>query len=130
MDGLNRVMLLGNVGREAEFFTTKNADKGICKFSVATTKSYKDGQGKWQQNTEWHNCVFFGEYAQDKAALLTKGRRVFVEGELRTSKYEKDGVTRYSTDIVVFNIKVQDSPVNSGRDPLDDESETEEEPPF
>jgi single-strand DNA-binding protein len=103
---LNRVTLIGNLGRDAE---TKFTPSGISvtRFSVATTKSWKDKQtGEKKEETEWHNCTQWR--AENLAPYLTKGKRVYIDGELHTRSYEKDGQKHYATEITVNDIILLD----------------------
>lgn len=95
---LNKVMLIGTLGRDAETsFTTSNVS--VTKFSMATEHSRKDKDGNWQRNTSWHNIVAFGlsDFFKD---ALKKGAKVYVEGRLDYQRYEKDGQTKYYTSII------------------------------
>jgi len=100
---VNKVILLGNLGRDAE---TKFTTSGIAKttFSVATSRRWKDQQsGEWKEETEWHNIVMWR--AENVATYLTKGKKVYLEGRLQTRNYEdKDGQKRYFTEIVVDDL--------------------------
>lgn len=91
---LNQVTIIGNLGRDPEAFDTRNG-RG-CRLSVATTYKPKEGE----EQTEWHRVVLFNQPADFAIDYLTKGRQVFVQGRLRTSSYEKEGQTHYSTDII------------------------------
>lgn len=94
---VNRAILIGNIGKDPELSTLPNGNK-VCKFSLATSESYKDKNGEWQQQTEWHNITFWGDMAE-RAARLAKGNTLYVEGKITYRTYEKDGVKRYSTEI-------------------------------
>jgi len=94
---INKVILIGNVGREPE---QKTLDSGtsLVKFSVATSENYRDKAGEWQERTEWHTVICWGT-AADKALSISKGDKVYVEGRLTTRTYEVDGQKRYTTEI-------------------------------
>lgn len=96
---LNKIMLIGNLGRDAETrFTTNNVS--VTSFTLATTFSYRGKDGNWQKETTWHNIVAFNlsDYFKDN---LKKGKKFYVEGRLTKRDYtDKDGVKRYSTDVV------------------------------
>ena len=96
---LNKIMLIGNLGRDVETrFTTSNVS--ISNFSLATTYSYKGKDGNWVNETTWHNITVFNlsDFMKEQ---LKKGRKVYVEGRLTKREYtDKDGVKRYSTDVV------------------------------
>ncbi|HEY3236190.1 MAG TPA: single-stranded DNA-binding protein [Polyangiaceae bacterium] len=102
-EGLNRVFLFGNLGADPELRVTQTG-QSVLKLRLATTESYLDRDRVRQERTEWHRVVIWGKRAEALSKFLTKGARVFVEGGLRTSSYEKDGIKRYSTDIVASNI--------------------------
>ena len=96
---LNKIMLIGNLGRDAETrFTTNNVS--VTNFSLATTNSYKDKEGNWQNETTWHNVTSFNlsDFFKDN---LKKGRKFYVEGRITKREYnDKDGNRRTSTDVV------------------------------
>lgn len=96
---LNKVMLIGNLGKDAEHrFTTNNT--AVSSFSLATTENYKDKSGDWQQNTTWHNIVSFGLSDFYKGQLL-KGKKFYVEGRISKRTYDdKDGKRVYVTEVI------------------------------
>lgn len=99
--GVNKVILIGNVGGDPEtrFLPNGNA---ITNITLATTDSWKDKQtGQQQDRTEWHRVVFFGKVAEIAGEYLRKGSQCYIEGRLQTREWEKDGVKRYTTEIVV-----------------------------
>lgn len=102
-DGLNRVMLLGNLGADPELRVTPGGSS-VLKLRLATAESYLDKTNTRQERTEWHSVTVWGKRGEALAKFLTKGARIFVEGELRTSSYEKDGEKRYRTEINASNI--------------------------
>jgi single-strand DNA-binding protein len=103
-DGLNRVMLLGNLGAEPELRMTSGG-QAVLKLRLATSETYLDRNKARQERTEWHSVVVWGKRAEALAKILAKGSRVFVEGGLRTSSYDdRDGNKRYRTEIVAQNI--------------------------
>ena len=101
---INSVILIGNLGKDPELKTTEGGLK-VVQFSVATNESYKDKSGEWQNHTEWHNIVAWSQLAERIAEKLKKGDRVYLEGKLRTDKYEKDGQTHYTTKIVASGVR-------------------------
>jgi single-strand DNA-binding protein len=106
-EGLNRVMLLGNLGADPELRMT-NGGQAVLKLRLATTENYMDKNRQRQERTEWHNVVIWGKRAEALAKILTKGSRIFVEGGLRTSSYDdREGNKKYRTEIVCSNILLQ-----------------------
>ena len=106
--GLNKVLLIGHLGKDPEL---KYTEKGTayCTFSVATTESYKDENGNKVDKTEWHNMVAWRKLAEICGQYLKKGSKIYCEGKLQTDSYEKDGVKRYSTKIVMTDMTMLDS---------------------
>ena len=103
-EGLNRVMLLGNLGADPELKMTSGG-QAVLKLRLATSETYLDRNKVRQERTEWHSVVVWGKRAEALGKFLTKGSRLFVEGGLRTSTYDdKDGNKRYRTEIVASNI--------------------------
>jgi single-strand DNA-binding protein len=104
--GINKVILVGNLGGDPEFRTTQSG-MGVARVNLATTSSRKDRDGNSQERTEWHRLVFFGRLAEIAQEYLRKGSQVYVEGEIRYDKYtDKDGNDRYTTDIVVNEMQM------------------------
>ena len=102
---IQKVLLIGNLGKDAEIKTFDNGNN-VANFSLATSESYKDKAGEWQQKTEWHNIAVWGNQA-DRAAKLTKGTTLYVEGKLSTRKWQdKDGNDRRTTEIVASYFRV------------------------
>ncbi len=104
-EGLNRVMLLGNLGAEPELRVTPGGQP-VLKLRVATTESYLDKQNTRQERTEWHQVTVWGKRGEALSRILAKGSSIFVEGSIRTSSYEKDGEKRYRTEVVASDIKL------------------------
>jgi single-strand DNA-binding protein len=102
-EGLNKVMLLGNLGADPELKMTQGG-QSVLKLRLATTETYLDKNQTRQEKTEWHSVTLWGKRGEALAKFLTKGERIFVEGSLRTSSYEKNGEKRYSTEINATNI--------------------------
>ena len=100
MASVNKVIIIGNLGRDPE--TRYMPDGGaITNISVATTDKWKDKSGEMQEKTEWHRVAFFGKLAEIAGEYLKKGSQVYVEGRLQTRKWQdKDGADKYSTEIV------------------------------
>ena len=104
--GVNKVILVGNLGADPEVKYTAGGT-AIGTLSVATSESWKDKQtGEQQERTEWHRVKFFGRLAEIAGEYLKKGSQVYVEGKLRTDEYEKDGIKRYSTDIIADEMQM------------------------
>lgn len=105
MAGINKVMIIGNVGKDPELTYTPSGAP-VCTFSVATSESWKDkNTGQKRENTEWHNIVVWNQLAEHCAKYLSKGRQVYIEGKLQTRSWEKDGITFYRTEIVAKDVK-------------------------
>jgi single-strand DNA-binding protein len=103
-DGLNRVMLLGNLGADPELRSTNGGDS-VLRLRLATSEKYLDRNKAWQERTEWHSVTVWGKRAEALHRILSKGSNLFVEGSLRTSSYDdKDGVKRYKTEIMAKEI--------------------------
>ena len=99
--GINKVILIGNVGAEPETRYLPNGNQ-ITTIKLATTDSWKDKQsGQQQDRTEWHRVVFFGKIAEIAGQYLKKGSQCYIEGRIQTREWEKDGIKRYTTEIVV-----------------------------
>ena len=100
---VNKVIIVGNLGRDPEVRTMQNGDK-VANFSVATSERWKDrNTGEMQERTEWHRIVIFGRTAEVAEKYLRKGAKVYIEGQLQTRKWEdkQSGQERYSTEVVI-----------------------------
>ncbi len=107
--GINKVILIGNCGNEPEQRFMNNGS-AVTRVSVATSENWKDKEsGERRERTEWHRVVFFGRLAEIAKEYLRKGSKVYIEGSLRTSSYEKDGIKRYSTEIIASDMQMLDS---------------------
>lgn len=103
-EGLNRVMLMGNLGADPELRVTSGG-QSVLKLRLATSETYLDKNRVKQERTEWHSVIVWGKRAEALSKFLTKGSRLFVEGGIRTSSYDdKDGNKRYKTEISANNI--------------------------
>jgi len=104
--GINKVILVGNLGADPETRYTPSGT-AITTIRVATSESWKDKQtGEQQERTEWHRVKFFSRLAEIAGEYLKKGSQVYIEGRLRTEEYEKDGIKRWSTDIVADEMQM------------------------
>lgn len=108
--GINKVILVGNLGKdpESKFMPNGNA---VTNIAIATSESWKDKQtGQQQERTEWHRVVFFNRLAEIATEYLKKGSKVYLEGSLRTRKWQaQDGQDRYTTEIVASEMQMLDS---------------------
>ena len=102
-DGINRVYIGGNLTADPEFRVTKSGG-GVLNLRVATNESYLNSEKVRQEKTEYHSVTIWGPRGEALAKILAKGNKVFVEGSLRTTSYEKNGEKRYKTEIVASNI--------------------------
>src|SRR6476659_252643 len=99
MGSVNKVQLIGNLGRDAEMRYTPGG-AAVATLNLATTDVFKDRQGQKQEATEWHRIVLWGKTAESLSNYLTKGKQIYVEGKLQTRKWQdKDGNDRYTTEI-------------------------------
>jgi single-strand DNA-binding protein len=107
MASVNKVIIVGNLGKDPEVRYTPNGDS-VTNVTIATTDTWKDkGTGEKKEATEWHRVVFFGKLAEIAGQYLKKGRQVYVEGALRTRKWtDKEGHERYTTEIVANEMKM------------------------
>ena len=110
---VNKVILVGRLGRDPEEGYTAN-QQPICSYAVATSRRYKDKEGNTQEQTEWHNISMFGKLAEIGNQYLKKGSQVYLEGRLQTNKSEKDGQTRYFTQIVADQMTMLGSKDSGG----------------
>ncbi len=137
---LNKVMLIGNLGQDAEHrFTTNNTE--VTSFSVATTHSYKNREGNWVNETTWHNVVAFG-LSDFYKNVLKKGKKVYVEGRISKRDYEnKDGQKVYVTEIIADRNGIipldardssyqSDSDVSTPAEPIDSSTPEDDDLPF
>lgn len=109
MSGVNKVILVGNVGKEPDIRYTTDGN-AVANFSIATSETWKDkATGQRQEKTEWHRCVAFRKTAELISEYVKQGSKVYVEGKLQTRKWEKDGCTHYTTEINVGQIQFLDA---------------------
>lgn len=104
MSGVNKVILVGRLGKDPEVRHLENGAT-VANFSIATSETYRDRQtGEKREQTEWHNVVLWRGLAEVAEKYVKKGDMIYVEGKLRTRSWEKDGVTRYTTEVVGDNM--------------------------
>ncbi len=125
MAGVNKVILLGNLGKDPVVRSLESGAK-VANFSLATSRTYKGQDGNPVEETEWHNVSLWGNLADLAEKYLTKGRQVFIEGRIRTRQYDdKEGVKRYITEIIGENMTF----VGSRPDGQDSGPKSSSEPP-
>ena len=124
MAGVNKVILVGNLGKDPE---VKYLDNGVAvaNFSLATTEKYKNKEGEKVSQTEWHNIVLWRGLAEVAEKYLKKGASVYIEGKIKTRKWEdKDGNTRYNTEILADNMTMLGGKKDSQENPINPPQET------
>ncbi|MEM1207422.1 MAG: single-stranded DNA-binding protein [Acidobacteriota bacterium] len=104
---LNKVMLIGNLGRDPEIRNTTSGQP-VANFSIATNRRWRDRDGNRQEQTEWHNIVCFGRLAEIAGQYLNRGRQIYVEGRLQTSSWEdrQSGEKKYRTEVIADNFQM------------------------
>jgi len=124
MASVNKVILVGNLGRDPEVRYMPNGE-AVCNFSIATTDSWRDKNGQKQERTEWHNIVMYRKLAEIAGEYLKKGRPVYVEGRLQTRKWQtKEGQDRYTTEIVADQMQMlggREGGGSAGYEPMDED---------
>ncbi|PAU95731.1 single-stranded DNA-binding protein [Aliifodinibius salipaludis] len=116
MSSLNKAMIIGRLGQDPDVRYTQS-NTAVANLSVATSERYKDKQGEWKENTEWHRVVAWGRLAEICQEYLKKGSQVYIEGPIQTRKWEdKEGQTRYSTEIKALTMTMLDSKGESSGD--------------
>lgn len=116
--GVNKVILIGNLGKDPDIMTLENGVKKAS-FSLATTETYKNKDGSKTQQTEWHNVVLWRGLAEIAESYLKKGYQIYLEGKIKTRSWDdKDGNKRYTTEIVGDNMTMLGRP--SGQGPSDE----------
>jgi single-strand DNA-binding protein len=104
MSGVNKVILIGRLGKDPEVRTFENGNS-VANFSIATSEVYRDKTtNEKKEITEWHNISLWGKLAEIAAKYLHKGEMVYIEGRLRTRSWEKDNITRYTTEVIGENM--------------------------
>ena len=131
MASVNKVILVGNLGRDPEVRFMPNGE-AVCNFSIATTDSWKDKNGQKQERTEWHNIVMYRKLAEIAGEYLKKGRPVYVEGRLQTRKWQtKEGQDRYTTEIVADQMQMlggREGGGSAGYEPMDEDQSMQSRP--
>jgi len=129
MPSVNKVMLLGNLGRDPEVRTFPNGDS-VCNFSIATSTSWKDkATGEKKEKTEWHNIVMYRKLAEIAGEYLKKGSSVFVEGSLQTRKWQtKEGQDRYTTEVAADTMQMLGGKDNRNIAPSSSDDNFNQEP--
>ena len=121
MASVNKVILVGNLGRDPEVRYLPSGDP-VANITIATSSKYKSKTGEMVEETEWHRVTFFGKLAEIVGQYLKKGRSVYVEGRIKTRKYtDKDGVEKYATDIIANEMQMLGSREGMGEPSGDDE---------
>lgn len=121
--GINKVILIGNLGQDPELRYT-GSGTAVCNLRLATSESYKDRDGNMVENTEWHSVVAWSRLAEICGEYLKKGSKVYIEGSLQTRQWEdKEGNTRYTTEIKAREMQMLDSKGGGGSDDFDQRSE-------
>jgi single-strand DNA-binding protein len=114
MAGINKVILVGNLGKDPEVRHTPNG-QAVANFSVATSESWTDKGGQKQERTEWHRVVAWGKLAELCGKYLSKGRQCYIEGKLQTRAWDdKDGGKRYTTEIIASTVQFLSSGAGAG----------------
>ena len=110
---LNSAQIIGALGQDPEIKYTGNGT-AIANISVATNSGWQDKKtGDWQDRVDWHRCVLFGKLAEIAEKYLKRGSKIYLQGRIQTRSYEKDGITRYSTEIVGNELIMLDSKGNA-----------------
>lgn len=133
MAGVNRVILVGHLGKDPEIRTFENTydpnkPNKVAKFSLATTESYKNKDGVKTDVTEWHNIVVRRGLAEVAEKYLRKGQLVYIEGKIKTRSYDKDGQTRYITEIEAENMTMLGGKKDASDAPAESAPDTAETP--
>lgn len=103
--GVNKVILLGNLGADPEMKYTPNGT-AVCNLRIATSESFKGQDGQWQERTEWHRVVVYGKTAENCGQYLAKGRQVYIEGRLTTRSWDdQSGQKRWMTEVVARDVQ-------------------------
>jgi single-strand DNA-binding protein len=120
MPALNRVQLIGNLGKDPETRYTTSGKK-VCNFSLAVDRRWKSSEGEIKESTDWFNLEAWGRLGEFCQEYLSKGRLVYVEGRLHTDRYEQGGEIRYFTKVVISNMQILDR--KHEEEPVEEEDE-------
>ena len=113
MASINKVILIGRVGRDPETSIMPSGNAQMTKFPLATSEYY-NRNGEWQEITEWHNIVLWNKLSEAYKAAINKGMTLYIEGKIRTNKWQdKDGNNRYRTEIIANQVKILDKAVQN-----------------
>jgi len=134
MASVNKVIILGNTGKDPEIRYAGDNKTAIGNLLLATSRRYKDSKGEQQEETEWHRVVFFGRQAEIAQQYIKKGDPVYIEGRLRTRKYtDKEGIERYQTEVVCETLQLLGKKHSESSDTASQPSkkvDDNDEPPF
>lgn len=119
---VNKVILLGNVGRDPEVRAMPSGEN-VATFSLATSRKWKGQDGNRQEETTWHNVTAFGKMADVVGQYVTKGKQLYIEGRIKVSDWEKDGQKHYKTEIIVDQLTLLGSKGDSAGAPRQERSE-------
>lgn len=120
MASVNKVILVGNLGRDPEIRYMPSGEP-VANITIATSSKYKNKSGEMVEETEWHRVTFFGKLAEIVGQYLKKGRSVYVEGRIKTRKYtDKDGIEKYATDIIANEMQMLGGREGMGEPASDD----------
>ena len=129
---VNKFIGIGNLGRDPEMRFMPDG-KAVCNFSIAISEKYKDKSGESKEVTEWVNIALFGKLAEIAGEYLKKGSKVYVEGKMKTEKYSKDGIDRYTTKIIGEKMEMLSSKSetqSASKPPVPEEFPADDDIPF
>jgi len=130
MASLNKVMLIGNLGKDPEVRYT-GAGTAVASFSLATSEKFKNKGGEWEERTEWHNITLWARLAEIAGEYLAKGKTVYIEGRLQTRKWQdREGKDRYTTEIVGEKMQMLSGKGEGGGRPAAGRPESQEAPSY
>tara|TARA_R110002074_G_C12156886_1_gene630794 strand:+ start:69 stop:440 length:372 start_codon:yes stop_codon:yes gene_type:complete len=120
MSGVNKVILIGNLGGDPEMRAMPNGSH-VTNLSIATSESFKNKEGELETKTEWHRIVMFDRLAEVANQYLSKGSKAYIEGKLKTREWEKDGAKRSTTEIVANKLEMLDSKQKKNEENFNDQ---------